>query len=228
MRNQNSSRDSQPSRIASAHARSATRSQCPCVCRSFDSIEPAQMPRDLEELPLEARRAAVEIHDLARDGELGEDAVAAVEMDERIAQASLLAARLGVLARRLRREQEVASFDGDLLRALEVLFGGRQLARLARDRSEMLLDLAGDVGLRRLRRERARRLAGRRRGDEVPARDLQRGALRLDPYAFGKVAERLGDLRRLVERAGGVLPSLQVDAELTHAAQGAEHLFRDA
>ena len=171
---------------------------------------------------------AVEIHHLARDGELGEDAVAAVEMDERIAQTSLLAARLGVLARRLRRQQEVASLDGDLLCALEVRFGGRQLARLARDRSEMLLDLAGDVGLRRLRRERARRLAGRRRGDEVPARDLERGALRLDPYAFGEVAERLGHLRRLVERAGGVLPSLQVDAELTHTAQGAEHLLGDA
>ena len=133
------------------------------------------LPRDFEKLSLEARRTAVQIQHLACGRELRQDAMAAVEMDERVAQASLFADSLGVLARRFRREQQVASLDRDLLRALEMLFGRAELAASPARSSP---DAA------RSRRARRRRATARRasvpfrtppRRDEFPAGDLQRG-----------------------------------------------------
>jgi hypothetical protein len=66
---------------------------------------PGPMPRDLEELSLQSCRAAIQIHHLSRGGELREDAMAAVEMDERVAQTALAATGFAMLARYLRRKQ---------------------------------------------------------------------------------------------------------------------------
>jgi hypothetical protein len=72
-----------------------------------------------------------------------EDAVAAIEVNERLALASLAPTGLGMLARRLGREQQVPPLDRDLLRAFEMLFGGAELARLpARSSRWVLLDLS--------------------------------------------------------------------------------------
>ena len=114
------------------------------------------------------------------------------------------------------------------LRALEVLLGQRQLAQLARDRAEVLLDLAERDRVVRLRRERHRELARGARRDEVAARDLELGAIDFDQDARRHVAERVGDLHRLLEGARRVVPALEVRAQHAHVVERDEHFLRRA
>src|SRR5262249_9242673 len=162
----------------------------------------------------------IEIRQVLLRIELREDSMAAIQVHQAVAVTALLATELRMLARRFRGEQEVAALDGDLLRALEMLFGGRQLAHLARDRAEVLFDLTEREAVVRLSRQRERELAGSPRRAVVAAPDRELGAVHLDENARRNVAERIGDLHGFLERAGGVVPALQVRAEHAHVVEG--------
>ena len=81
------------------------------------------MPHGIDEMPFEPRAALVDVGQVALRIQLREDAMAAIQVHQAVAMAALLSAELRVLARGFRGQQQVASFDGDLLRALEVLLG---------------------------------------------------------------------------------------------------------
>src|SRR5205814_583093 len=102
----------------------------------------APVTNDLEEVALETGRAMVEVRDVAARAQLREDPVPAIEVYERIAVPPLAPAQLGVLAGGFGREQQLAALGGDRLGAREVLFGHGELAELARNGAEHLLDVA--------------------------------------------------------------------------------------
>ena len=183
------------------------------------------MAHCVDEPSLEARVAAVEVGHIALRIELREDAMAAIQVHERVAIAALLSTELRMLARRFGGEQHVATIHGNALRVLEVVFGRRQLAHLARNRAEMLFDFAAADRVLRLSRERQRQLARAACRREVATHNFQLGAIDLDQDPRGNVAERLGDLYGLVECAVGIVPPLEVRTQHAHVVQRAEHFL---
>ena len=177
---------------------------------------------------LEARVAAIDVGEVALRVQLREDAMAAIQVHQRVAMAPLLAAQLRVFARRFGRQQQS--------RRSTAIFCARSKCSSAADSSPIsraTVPKCFSISPRPIAScvcddSDERELARAARRDEVAAHDLELGAIDLDQDARRNVAERVGDLHRLVERAGGVVPALEVRAQHAHVVQRAEHFLRRA
>ena len=161
--------------------------------------------------------------------DLREDAMAAVEMHQRVAMAALArhssACSRAVSADSSRSRRSTAI----CLRALEMLFGQRQLAQLARDRSEVLLDLAERDRVARLRRERSSRArTPPRAATKSPRADLELGAIHFESECAPGCRRARRRSAPLLRTRGRVVPALEVRAQHAHVVAAREDFLRRA
>ena len=133
MRYQTRACASTPKRRAISHVTSATRSQCPAVAWSLDSMRCAQRRTTSMKPSSRRRRRRVGVAVGAAHAKLREGAIGAVEGDERLGVTVVAGQEVGALAGGLRDQEQVVEFLRLAVALLEQAFGAGVVPKFAGD-----------------------------------------------------------------------------------------------